>query len=424
MTKLRTDVAVIGAGAAGLAAAWRLHQRGVDLLVLEARDRIGGRAYTMQSHDGSLPIELGAEFIHGAPQVTLSLMHECGDTAMDVASQVFQVRDGRLEEALDIWQLAERILQRVDLRAHDQSVENFLDALPRTEVSAEQIDAVRSIIEGFDAAITTDASAIAIAKEWRSGSNSSSFRPINGYATIMRHLVRNVDAGILLRTRVDEVCWSRQSVRIRANRCGEPLEIQARRTIITLPIGVLRGQGVTFTPSLPLKKQAAIDAIAMGPVIKVVLDFRSRFWERVEHGRYRDAGFFHAPHYGLRTLWTRLPQRAPLLVAWAGGGAARRVIEQRLDPIHAGLETCQALFPSIDVHAELRNAYYHDWQADPFACGAYSFLRVNGADARGLLGAPVEQALFFAGEATSSEDPGTIAGALASGYRAAGEIIS
>jgi len=423
-TALKTDVAIIGAGAAGLAAARRLEERGVDLLVLEARERIGGRAYTLQSFDRCFPVELGAEFIHGRPASTLALMQECGESRMDIGSQHFQLRENDFEQTWNVWEQAERILRRIDVNGRDVSIEAFLDSIPSSELPAEQRDAVRSLVEGFDAAITSDASAIGIAKEWRSGTNDVSFRPINGYAPIVHHLARFVSPRILLRTRVDEVRWSPQGVHIRATRSGMPVEIEACRAIVTLPIGVLQSQRGMFVPTLPAEKQASIDAIAMGPVIKVVLEFRTPFWESVQNGRYHDAAFFYGWHCPIRALWTRLPQRTPLLVAWAGGGAAQRLSDQGVDPIQAALETCQTLFPSIDVRGELRNAYYHDWQADPFACGAYSFLRVGGGDARARLAMPVEGTLFFAGEATWGDDAGTVAGALESGYRAAGGVLS
>jgi monoamine oxidase len=175
---------------------------------------------------------------------------------------------------------------------------------------------------------------------------------------------------------------------------------------------------------LPAEKCKAIEAIAMGPVIKVDLEFRSRFWDRLDGGRYADASFFRARTSRIQTIWTRLPQRSPILVAWAGGGAAQRLIDERADPIRTALEACATLFPSVDILEELRNAYYHDWQADPFSCGAYSFLRVGGTGARESLADSIAETLFFAGEATSSDDSGTVAGALASGYRAADEAIA
>ena len=422
--ELKTGVAIIGAGAAGLAAASLLTQRGVDVLVLEARDRIGGRAYTLQSYDGSWPVELGAEFIHGPAPATVALMNECGESATEALGDGYLLRNGRLEKNDDMWESIERLLRRVDLHGRDLTVEEFLKTLTRGIASKEQVEDLRALIEGFDAAVTTDASAIAIAKEWRSGENSTAARPINGYAPVMQYLARTVNARTLLRTCVEHVHWTKRNVRIRATRSGHAMDIRAERAIVTVPIGVLRDQAIRFSPALPRAKQDAIDAIAMGPVIKVVLDFRSAFWESVENGRYREAGFFQAPECAFRTVWTRMPQRTPLLVAWAGGGAADRLIDKRLDPIETAIETCQRLFPSVDVRGELRNAYYHDWQADRFAGGAYSFLRVGGGDARKMLAAPLEETLFFAGEATNSDDTGTVAGALDTGYRAAREIQS
>jgi monoamine oxidase len=421
---IETGVAIIGAGAAGLAAASRLHQRGVDVLLLEARERVGGRAYTLQSYDGSFPIELGAEFIHGSARATIELMNACGESAIEIWYNGFQLSNGRLVPDSDTWEAAERLLQRVDLLGEDHSVERFLQSLARAEVSEEQVDGVRALVEGFDAAVTSDASIIGIAREWRSGANDTSGRPVNGYAPVMQYLARIVNERTFLRTRVDSIEWSGKDVRISATRSGESLAVRAQQAIITVPIGVLRNGLLSFNPPLPQQKQSAINAIAMGPVIKVVLDFRSAFWERVENGRYRDAGFFRAPACALRTLWTRVPQRTPLMVAWAGGGAAQRIIEKGLDPIEAALDACQALFPDADVRAHMRNAYYHDWQADPFACGAYSFLRVGAGDARERLAEPLENRLFFAGEATWSNDAGTVAGALESGYRAAEQIYS
>ena len=416
MTRLACDVAVIGAGAAGLAAAHRLQERGVDYLLLEAQNRVGGRAYTERSHDGAFAVELGAEFVHGTPASTLELLQAAGEPTMAGESHHFQLRNGRLQEAGDVWEAIERVLDRVDLHGRDHSVESFLDTISVGELTSETRDEVRSLIEGFDAAITTDASAIAIAKEWRSGVNDTSSRPVNGYAPLMQHLARLVAERTLLETRVDAVRWSPQHVELHATRFEKPMQVHARRAIVTLPIGVLQAQPQLFSPALPSQKRAAIDAVAMGPVIKVVLDFRSRFWEELDGGRYRDAGFFQAPRLPMRTIWTRLPERTTLLVAWAGGGAAQRIINAGTDPIDTALDTAKVLWPSVDVRAELRTAYYHDWQADPFARGAYSYLRVGAADARLRLGEPIDDTLFFAGEATSDDDSGTVAGALDSGY--------
>lgn len=124
------------------------------------------------------------------------------------------------------------------------------------------------------------------------------------------------------------------------------------------------------------------------------------------------------PDCGFPTLWSRMPQKAPILVAWAGGDAVQRLYEKKHDPIRAALDACEAVFPQVDVRAQLQAAYVHDWQGDPYARGAYRYLRVNGGDAREVLRAPVAGTLYFAGEATSSNYAGTVSGALETGEQA------
>jgi monoamine oxidase len=417
-----TDVVIVGAGAAGLAAARRLHDRGIDFLLLEARDRPGGRAYTVASTHGSYPIELGAEFIHGAARSTRELMREIGEEAVPNDGEFFRMRNGRLKPESDRWETTERVLQRVDITGTDQSVATFLDTIPPSELSPDQRADVCALVEGFDAAIVEDASIIGIAKEWRSGVNDTSHRPLHGYVPIMQHLAHAAGDRLLLQTEVTRIEWSPKAVTIEASHAGTPLRVKAKRTIVTLPIGVLQARTNLFVPALPSQKREAIAAIAMGPVIKVALEFRSAFWAQLEHGRYRDAGFFRAGDTPLQTLWTRIPDRSPVLMGWVGGGGVLRIRQSGIDPIRATLDTVARLFPSVDVRAELLESYLHDWDTDPFALGAYTYLRVGGGDARKRLAAPIDDTLFFSGEAASSDDSGTVAGALDSGYSSSDRI--
>jgi monoamine oxidase len=419
MNNLATDVVIIGAGAAGLAAARSLHERGIDFLILEARDHVGGRAYTLRSHDETFPIELGAEFIHGAARSTRMLMREIGETALPTDADSFCLVHGHLEPAPNRWEPAERVLRRVDVAGRDQSVEAFLDGLPPRVLSADERESVRTLVEGFDAAQLDEASIIGIAKEWRSGVNDTSHRPAAGYAPIMQHLAQIAGKRLFLRTVVTRLQWSPHSVHLDATCDGDAVRIEARRAILTLPISLLQRNVAFFSPPLPADKRAAIDAIAMGPVIKVALEFRTPFWREIENGRFSNAGFFMTSATQLRTIWSRAPDAAPVLMGWAGGGAALRLVQRGVDPIRAALDTTAMLFPEVDIKAELRNAYFHDWQADPFACGAYSYLRVGAGDARERLATPIEDTLFFAGEAASSDDSGTVAGAFDTGYSSA-----
>ena len=392
-------VVVIGAGAAGLAAARTLHEHGVDVLLLEARGRAGGRAYTLRTRDGAYPIELGAEFIHGKAESTMALLRECGETTTEVSALP------------GVWEATERVLDRVDVHGPDSSVDAFLKSL-----DTQDVDEARMLIEGFDAAITADAGIIAIANEWRGEGNDTQGRPANGYGVITEHLAASIGDRLWLNSPVREIHWSREGVEIVALRDGESVRVRAQRAIVTLPIGVLHEHGVRFVPALPPHKRSAIDAIGMGPVVKVMLEFRSAFW---------NDGFFQtAGEGGFPTVWSRMPQRAPVLAAWAGGDAVARLSARYRDPIEAAIATCERLFPRVDVRGELVAVHSHDWQRDSCARGAYSYLRVNGDGARERLAEPVEGVVYFAGEATSGGDAGTVAGALASGYRAAAEILN
>lgn len=422
MTKLETDVVVIGAGAAGLAAARALHDRDFDFLILEARDRVGGRAFTLRAQNGGEPIELGAEFIHGAARSTRALMDEIGEAALPTDGDAFRLVRGHLEPANDRWEPAERIFLGVDITAKDQSVESFLESLPERKLSSEDRESVRTLVEGFDAALLDDASLIGIAKEWRSGVNDTAHRPAGGYAPIMEYLAGIAGNRLFLRMCVTRITWSAGRVQLDAACDGEAVRVDARRAIVTLPISLLQRNTALFSPALPSGKLAAIDAIATGPVLKVALEFRTAFWRDVENGRYHNAGFFIAPSTQLPTIWTRAPDTGPVLMGWSGGGAALRLLQRGMDPIRAALESTAALFPSVDIEAELINAYFHDWQADPFACGAYSYLRVGAGDARRRLAAPIEDTLYFAGEAASPDDSGTVAGAFDTGSSSAAPL--
>jgi monoamine oxidase len=183
---------------------------------------------------------------------------------------------------------------------------------------------------------------------------------------------------------------------------------------------------IAFDPPLTTKTHA-LSGLESGPVIKLMLRFRSAFWEQIENGAYRDATFFHTEGQPFNVFWTQLPSHAPLLVAWAGGPPAARLDSSGnvADLAQLALQSLDALFgKQWDVADELEAVYFHDWQRDPFARGAYSYVAVGGGTARAELAAPVEGTLFFAGEATDDEgEAATVTGAIQSGERAAGEVL-
>jgi monoamine oxidase len=401
---------VIGAGAAGLAAAHALARSGRSVMVLEARERVGGRVWTRRMPGLALPVELGAEFLHGDARATHALLRQA---RMGVAASGRAQRyaaGGRLRP-VDSFKQAQLAMQHpAVLRGRDMSFDAFLRLqrlAPLTRTFA------RLMVQGFDAADPARASARAIAEEWSGGQmDGAQPRPRGGYGPLLDWLsveiVRN-GGRLKLQSPVREVRWKRGRVDV----AGDSFRVTASKCIVTLPLGVLQSRAVRFFPGL--QKRQALRRLAAGPVIKAALRFPSAFWEK----RHRGVAFFHAPRAPFPTFWTPLPARAPVLIAWAGGPKAQRLTSA--DPLAACRASLKMLFGKCERPDQV---LLHDWAKDPFARGAYSYVLVDGEGAREQLAEPLADTLFFAGEATSADDSGTVAGALASGQRAASEAAN
>ncbi len=290
------------------------------------------------------------------------------------------------------------------------------------------------LVEGFDAADPRIASTRAIAGSgaaMRAGRHRNSSARSAATRGLLRTLHGALDPAcvhVRLATTAHALRRHPGGVAVDAtSSTGEPLEVQARAAIVTLPAGVLKANAVRFEPELPQGTRDALARIVMGPVTKLVLRFRSAFWERVRDGRYRDGAFFHNAHAAFPTFWTMLPLRAPVLIAWAGGPKSDALAGRDESALVAtALDDLRTLFgDEPDPRAELEAAYMHDWQRDPFSLGAYSYVAVGEGDPRADLAAPVDGVLFFAGEATApTSEAGTVAGALQSGERAAREALA
>ncbi len=427
------DVIVIGAGAAGLAAAAELGRAGRSVLVVEARDRIGGRMWTRLEPGLSAPIELGAEFIHGDSPDVAALLRRAGSAAADTSGEHWSLIDGRLQRRTEsLLGEIRAALEAADVLSQpDVSLEAFLAGAEGRKLPEQARAMARAFVSGFDAADPRLVSLHSVAQEWRSGGmlDSSQSRPLAGYRAALRALSAAFDGSrvrLQLQTVVSAVRWSDRSVAIEGLRLGQPFRATARKAIVTVPLGVLQAPAnapgaIGFIPPLDAK-QPALARLLSGPVLKVVLHFARPFWEGLDGGRYADASFFHAPGNAFPTLWTALPVRAPLLNAWVGGPSAGRLCELTdAEIIRHALDCVSAVFPG-NGGSELQAAYVHNWASDPYARGAYSYEAAGAGNAREVLATPLSGALFFAGEATdTSGEATTVTGALRSGARAAVE---
>jgi monoamine oxidase len=431
------DVVIIGAGVSGLAAASELRKCGLAVLILEAKDHIGGRTWTRHEPDLSAPVELGAEFIHGSVPETFELLREVGQAALNTSGEHWTLRDGKLvQNTEDLFEAIQNALSRSKiLQQPDISFQAWLDRSEQYGLSHDAAAMARAFVEGFDAADPARVSAHFVAREWGAGGmlDSPQFRPLGGYSSVLAALAGSLDRKhirLQLQTVVREVRWSRGRVEIQATFLEQPFNVRATRAIVTLPLGVLQAPedapgAVRFTPGLE-SKQTALRDLAFGPVLKVSLRLRKAFWEELDEGRYHGASFFHSAATVFPTFWTTHPLRAPLLTAWiAGPKAARLSAHPTAHIVEQALESLSTVFggrPQSEF--QLEAAYLHNWQTDPFSRGAYSYVAVGGSNARNVLAAPLEDTLFFAGEATDTQDEAsTVTGALQSGVRAAREAM-
>ena len=465
-----SDVLILGAGAAGLAAARDLSVGGRNVIVLEARDRIGGRIFTCRDPAAAIPIELGAEFVHGKSPELWHLAQRAHLKLYEVSDRHLYFENGKLIKSKNFWAKIESLNEKMRSAGTDQSFKDFLSSLPDDEETRRAKAIAVRYVEGFHAARIDRIGIHGLVKANEAADSiegDKSFRFLNGYDSLVDALRAEAEAygaTIRLNTVIKEIRRSGNGVEAVCDSGSGVSSFAASRAIITLPLGVLQTSpdqpaAVRFIPELPPDKQTAIKNLEMGHVLRIVLSFRERFWETLtcwdqnnNPAKFADAGFIHCPGLPLPTWWSQLPIRAPVLVGWVGGPNADRIsrsstsrhaVADQTESDNAHLaqaageplgsfvldQAIGSLTRIFDLSTEyirdrLAAYYFHDWQHDPFSRGAYGYVPVAGLDDQLALSQPVDSTLFFAGEATSVGHIGTVHGAIMSGQRAAREILA
>ncbi|MCU0268117.1 MAG: FAD-dependent oxidoreductase [Acidimicrobiales bacterium] len=320
---------VVGAGAAGLAAAADLQTRGVEVVVLEARDRIGGRVVTTDAL--GVPVDLGASWIHGRrenPLVALAESVDADTVAFDYDDVVVR-RDGRRARPLpDVDAALEVVAETAD---GDEAVAAPLDAeRPATADPAAWRAGVTTAVD-LDYAATPDE--LAVAALWEPGTAGADLLVTSGYVGLLEPLADGLE--VRLATPVRGIAWSPGRVDVRHDGGVE----RGDAAVITLPIGVLQAEAVAFEPALPESISGAVRALGSGVLDKVVLRFPEVFWD--------DAAVIqHVPEAGSEFVyWVNLHAvtGAPLLMGFNGAATARaletatdaQVVARAMDALRA-----------------------------------------------------------------------------------------
>jgi monoamine oxidase len=423
------DVIVIGAGVAGLAAARMLAEAGRRVALLEARDRVGGRIHTVQAIQGELPVELGAEFIHGLPAELIELVDEAGLTRFELDGDSRCVDPGRGAVRLEPCSDQHEVHKLFEELGHAQLSQDsrdlsFSDFVSQRRIGTEAAVWATNYVEGFNAADADRISIRALEKQQAAEDAISAdrlFRVVEGYARVPEYLLwrfREAGGELFRSMAVRSVTWEPGQVEVAA----ETRLLRAKSAVLTLPLGVLQARRVAFSPQ-PVEILKAADSLVMGPAARVVYEFDSAFWKQFVS--LKGVSFFFAPDATPPTWWTTSPKPGSTLTGWIGGRKTKR-LDMDLLP-ETGLETLSFMLDSTlhEVKKHLLRWHMHDWQTDPYSLGAYSYVPRGAIDASDRLSQPAAETLFFAGEHTDTTGHwGTVHGALRSGYRAARQLLA
>jgi len=420
-------VLVVGAGMAGLTAAHLLAQAGAQVLVLEARDRVGGRIRTLREQGAVL--ELGAEFIHGQPAELWQLVREAGLETYALEGKDICRRNGRLKRCDEQADIAKFLGGLEKWKGVDLAFANYP---PLYQISREKREEIIDYVQNFNAAddrrIGVHALAVQQKAEEETGGEEV-FRLRDGYDRVPEYLaekVREANGRIELSRPVEKVEWERGRVAVFVRDGGELAQYSADKAVVTLPLGVLQQLGVVFQP-VPAPVIAA-NQLAMGGVRRFTLLFRERWWAMHENVKQPQLSFLFAHDAMPPVWWTAYPWETETLTGWIGGprsGAFEQCTREQVGDI-----ACRELarvfsLPLGYLRGQLICCATHDWQTDRWSCGAYSYVPAGGLDDVLKMATPVRDTLFFAGEHTDTTGQwGTVHAAMRSGERAAKQVIA
>lgn len=423
------DVIIIGAGASGLACAEKLIEAGLDVLVLEARNRVGGRAHTLHTTPNAEPIELGAEFIHGAPKSTLDYMKSFDLGFYDVSEERYLLKNSKLERISDFYGHLGKIMRKLSQDPKkDRPIREFIKSHKSIQDPWKKLFA--SFVEGFHGADLNLMGENGLADTEETDDDTineaSLFRPVLGYTTLFEKLSYRLKEHGALRfnMNVREIIWSQGQAEIQVSTAAGDEIFHARKVVVSVPVGVLKSEHFKISP-FPKSLQPILDHIEMGHVQKLIFRFQNRFWEDVIK---KPISFVLAgPDTYFPTWWTMLPMRSFHLVAWQGGPKAFEMsLWSQEDRIKKALQTLSQWTqkPMSYLMEQMQSCDCHDWTLDPFAQGAYSYVKTGGQVHATQFSRPIKNTLYFAGEATrTGSTRATVSGALDAGIRAALQIL-
>ncbi len=416
MPPVDTEIAIVGAGAAGIAAALTAQAHGLDYRLIEARDRSGGRTWTTTTPLGR-PFDLGASWIHavdaGNPFAEIALALDAGPVVDHRRRLVLDIT-GRSMPPGDVAAFHAARVRGIERIEQARPGASLTDCLP---VGADSWDwTIRSFagpwLCGTDCAATD-------AADWAAARDGTDWLLPRGYGTLVQALAARVPMTTGCAVEVLEA--GPDMVTLTTTRGS----FTARQVVLTVPLGVLAADRIRLTPALPTAYCRALDDLPMGCLMKVAIDLLAD--PLSDLATDTASCFLHYPASDERAvLYLLRPCGAPMAYAFVGGSTAR-ALEPETDAVirDVVLEPLRGLLGATLVERSFGLAAVSRWGSDPFAFGSYAIARPGGSGARAVLAQPLFGRVHLAGEATAVDGwHGTAGGAWLAGQAAVTRIAA
>ena len=421
-------VIVIGAGASGIYAAHLLMKQGVDVTILEASNRIGGRMMANTSF-ADFPIEMGAEEIHGKRSVLYDLASYLSpENIVEHTGKDFYWMNNLLRDEQNLGSQAEyaseveTMFQLIDsLGTYPEENKLLSQYLIDFPLILPLHPIVNALVANEYGSSNNRIGMLAL-KEAEAGysSGNDSFG-LNGisYWQLFERAFSDAIGKVVLNEAVQSIDYSGTNVRVKSI-LG--VEYFADRVLVTIPLAMLKNNSIEFLPSLPSEKLQAIQSIEMGGGIKITLKFISPFWDS---GTSSILGASIAPEYWV-TNADKTSNGNYLTAFIMGESADQLALLSENAAIQELLAELSSMYPNGNVQSLYSGEFlYKNWANEPYIGGAYSFPSINSTGQREKLADSVSKKLYFAGEATNFNGHlATVHGAMETGYRAAVEILN
>lgn len=417
--KQEENIGIIGAGFAGLFSGYLLSQRGIPFQIFEASSRIGGRVRPL--HDfADFPVELGAETVLGENSIYFKILQNLKVPLIKKEFENYYVLKEKLveESEADLDKNFSKTISLIhELKSYNQNEDiSLLDYIKSHKIPSSYFHILEVLVGNEYSANIQDLNLKEISenlRNWKSGEEKFWIRN-RSHLSVMEEMVGGVVNQVLLNTPIVQIDYSGKNV-ILKDENGK--EYEFTRVIITVPLSILKNGKIKFNPNLPSSHKNAISELQVGSAIKIVLQFQKRFWEKNTGSIVNDGWIseFYPSGY--------LKGNANnVLVGYVVGENAKKLSKYENELHKQALKELNSIFGKNVASRLFVDKFIQNWGKEPFIQGATSYPSKGSRELREKLSEPIDERLFFAGEALSVNHYATMQGALESAQKVVNSI--